>query len=154
MANFYSPHYMRGIRMFDMSIRDYKGSPTTLGGRVKTVRVEKHLTQIQLAKACKIAQPSLSAIEAGEVTFIKDSTLLALAAALGVSASWLSTGKGSRDRVGDGEPTLTDEHTLVDAYRRLSEPNRQAVLMLVANLAATQKPLRAPATASKTIKKK
>jgi transcriptional regulator with XRE-family HTH domain len=140
--------------MFDMTSRDYKGSPTTLGGRVKAVRVEKHLTQQQLAKACKIAQPSLSAIEANEVSFLKDSTLLALAAALGVSASWLSTGKGSRDRVGDGEPTLTDEHKLVEGFRRLDANSRFSVLALVMSLGASQKPLRdTKPVAKKTVKK-
>ena len=137
--------------MFDM-VKDYKGSPTTLGGRVKLVRVEKHLTQQQLAKACKIAQPSLSAIEANEVTFIKDSTLLALAAALGVSSSWLHTGKGSRDRVGDGDPTLSDEHKLVEGFRRLDAQARFSVLALVTSLGATQKPLRESKPAPKTTK--
>lgn len=153
MVNKNSRDYERGIKMFNM-VKDYKGSPSTLGGRVKAVRVEKHLTQQQLAKACKIAQPSLSAIESNEVSFIKDSTLLALAAALGVSASWLSTGKGARDRAGDGEPTLTDEHALVDGFRRLDANARASVLALVMSLGTTQKPLRETKPAAKVAKKR
>lgn len=80
-------------------IANYKNSaPLTLGGRIKSARVEKQVTQVQLSKACHISQRAVRAIEANEVFFIKDSTLLALAAALGVSASWLASGKGLRNQ--------------------------------------------------------
>lgn len=65
----------------------------SIGSRIKEARKAAKLTQKELAKKVGMAQASLSELETGES---QSTTLVAsLAAALGVSALWLETGKGA-----------------------------------------------------------
>lgn len=64
----------------------------SIGNRVRQARKAAGMTQQQLAKKAGIKQPTLSELETGESA---SSTLLpSIAAATGVSAYWLETGKG------------------------------------------------------------
>lgn len=65
----------------------------SIGSRIKEARLAAKLTQKALAQKVGMAQASLSELETGES---QSTTLIAsLAAALGVNALWLETGKGT-----------------------------------------------------------
>lgn len=66
----------------------------TLADRLRDARRAKGMTQPQLAQASGVAQNTISDLETGKS---QGSTSLAeIADALGVNATWLSTGKGAR----------------------------------------------------------
>lgn len=66
----------------------------SIGTRIKEARIEKDLTQKQLAAKVGIKQPTLSELERGDSA---GTTMVAsFAAALGVNALWLETGKGEK----------------------------------------------------------
>lgn len=82
-------------RYTDLMPKDNIGM--SIGSRIKEARRAAKLTQKDLAKKVGMAQASLSELETGES---QSTTLVAsLAAALGVSALWLETGKG---QMGEG----------------------------------------------------
>jgi phage repressor protein C with HTH and peptisase S24 domain len=85
-------------RYTDLMPKDNIGM--SIGSRIKEARKAAKLTQKELAKKVGMAQASLSELETGES---QSTTLVAsLAAALGVSALWLETGKG---QMGEGGAT-------------------------------------------------
>ena len=66
----------------------------SIGTRIKEARRDRKLTQKQLADKVGIKQPTLLELENGDLT---GTTLIAsFAAALGVNALWLETGKGDK----------------------------------------------------------
>ncbi len=66
----------------------------SIGTRIKEARRDKKLTQKQLADKVGIKQPTLSELENGDSA---GTTMIAsFAAALGVNALWLETGKGEK----------------------------------------------------------
>jgi len=65
----------------------------TLGKRLKHARIERGLTQVQLAQASGVKQSDISKLERGESN--ATTGLVRLAKALGCSAEWLDTGNGS-----------------------------------------------------------
>ncbi|BAK75800.1 putative phage repressor [Pseudogulbenkiania sp. NH8B] len=69
----------------------------TLAQRLAAARAERQLTQAQLARKSGVAQATIAHIESGRNKGSKH--LLDLARALGVSAHWLDTGKGSMTEV-------------------------------------------------------
>jgi len=105
----------------------------TLGQRVKAERLAHNLTQAEVCEKIELSQPSLSAIEAGDVTQLKGITLLKLSACLGVSPQWMETGEGSKEPAITGS-LIPDEVVLVDAYRRANSKTRKAVLDLLQTL--------------------
>jgi transcriptional regulator with XRE-family HTH domain len=68
-----------------------------LKDRIREARQARKMTQIQLAKAASIKQPSLSELETGESKTLSGDTLIALSAALRVRPEWLQNGKGQMD---------------------------------------------------------
>lgn len=80
----------------------------SIGSRIKEARRAKKLTQKELASKVGMTQGSLSELETGES---KGTTMIAsFAAALGVNALWLETGKGTMQ----GEPgPVVDEHGFI-----------------------------------------
>lgn len=68
----------------------------TLGSRVKAARLDAKLSQEALARQVGVSQGLIGQIESGKNQGSKH--LAALARALGVSADWLETGKGPRER--------------------------------------------------------
>lgn len=65
----------------------------TLGKRLKHARLERGLTQMQLAQASGVKQSDISKLERGDS--ITTTGVVRLAKALGCSAEWLDTGNGS-----------------------------------------------------------
>jgi len=61
---------------------------TELGARIRQTRMERKMSQMELAEACGISVPYVSDIERGKKCFSVD-ILLRLALALQVSADWL-----------------------------------------------------------------
>lgn len=64
------------------------------GERVKLARKECGISQSELGRRTGLTQPTISDLERGRNA--SSTELIAIAAALGVNAVWLSTGKGSR----------------------------------------------------------
>lgn len=64
----------------------------SIGERVRKARKEKELTQDQLASKVGVRQSTISELEKGDST--STTYIASIAAALGVSALWLETGKG------------------------------------------------------------
>lgn len=113
----------------------------SIGSRVKEARLAAKMTQATLAKKVGISQGALSGLEIGDS---QGTTLLAsMAAALGVSALWLETGKGPREAGAASGPLSTsgDEATgflelraetaaelrLLSIYRIANERERAAI---------------------------
>lgn len=65
----------------------------TLGKRLKHARLERGLTQMQLAQASGVKQSDISKLERGDST--STSGVVRLAKALNCSAEWLDTGEGA-----------------------------------------------------------
>jgi transcriptional regulator with XRE-family HTH domain len=71
--------------------------PTTVGERVRRLRIELGLTQDELAQKAGISKSFLSDLENGKRS-IGAETLLDLGRAMSVSLDYLMTGKGSDDQ--------------------------------------------------------
>src|SRR5438132_4718334 len=67
--------------------------PRSLASRILEARKEAGLTQNQLAERSGIGQSALSSLETGETIYPQAGTLLRLARALGVEATWLDSGE-------------------------------------------------------------
>lgn len=67
----------------------------TIGQRLKQVRKERGLTQVELAARTGVKQSTLSDLELGKSA--GTTSLAVVANVLGVSALWLETGRGERD---------------------------------------------------------
>lgn len=96
-----------------------------------------------LARAAKVAQPTISRIKAG--TAPRERTIDALAAALGVRPEWLATGEGTREMPAEQPPT-DEEQRLLGVVRQLTPRSRGLLVELMgemAKLAAAARPQRA-----------
>lgn len=69
---------------------------TTLSERIKDRMSALELTNAQLAAACSVAQPTSFNWASGKTQNIKGEPLLLAAEALGVTPTWLATGKGNK----------------------------------------------------------
>lgn len=67
----------------------------SIGKRIREVRIQRGLTQAQLAAKVGIAQPTLSELERGDSA--GTGNIATFASILGVNALWLETGKGPRN---------------------------------------------------------
>lgn len=95
----------------------------SIGHRIKEARSALGMSQAQLAKRVGVSQGTIGHIEAGRNDTSKH--LVVIAAALGVRAEWLQTGRGQR--AGDWPfPGVTP-----DAWASLPEDDKQEILMLV-----------------------
>lgn len=97
----------------------------TLGARVRWLREKKKMKQNQLAKAAKISQPSMWAIE-HDVTKpekMRGSTLLRLAAVLDSTPEFIRDGKGDPHTATPG-----DTKELVDIYVSLPDNIKAALI--------------------------
>lgn len=72
----------------------YQNRGMSIGERVREARKDAKLTQQQLAAKVSISQSTLSELENGESA--GTAFVATMAAALGVSALWLETGKGPK----------------------------------------------------------
>lgn len=83
-----SPSYSGDPKM------DKSDEQMSMGERLKTARKHRKLSQIRLAEMTGVSQSTISDIERGRNAGSTESAKLA--AALGVSALWLSTGRGPK----------------------------------------------------------
>lgn len=106
----------------------------SIGTRIREARKSANMTQQQLADKSGIKQAALSELETGESAGSK--YLASIAAALGVSALWLETGKGLRSSsevmTKDARMILAydDEARLLDLYRRTDDRGRFDIVKL------------------------
>lgn len=78
------------------------------------------MTQVKLAKVCGVSQPSVNDWLSGKTKAMRGPGLLLAAAALGVNALWLGTGKGvMRPVAGQSQPVGIDPATLSEALKLL-----------------------------------
>lgn len=89
----------------------YKNSDMSIGKRVREARLEANLTQKALAIKSGIKQPTISSLESGESQ--SSGSLAQMAAALGVNALWLETGKGPK------HPDQTDDASAIKGAKRI-----------------------------------
>lgn len=111
----------------------------SIGTRIRDARKRAKLTQKQLADRVGMQQATLSQLETGEST---GTTMIAsFAAALGVSALWLETGKGLSSQpamTGAGEQkarmilAYSDEEDLLDLFRRSDDRGKLEILKFAA----------------------
>jgi transcriptional regulator with XRE-family HTH domain len=121
----------------------------TLGKRVRGRRQQLKMTQTQLATAAGMNQGDVSKIERGEIQ--QTTKVVQLAKALDCNPVWMATGDGEMTaavgqperqgrtplRKGDVFEALSEEEaTLMNAYRRMSDKDRQEVADDVAARAA------------------
>lgn len=105
----------------------------TLGHKIKTLRKEKQLTQVEVAAAIGVSRPFLTAIENGR-EYPGRETLRATANFFNVSLDWLTGDEPdeSTDKAQNKQETL-----LLNAFRSLpkneAEIHLQLMLQRVAN---------------------
>jgi transcriptional regulator with XRE-family HTH domain len=103
-----------------------------LGGRLKRLRNERHLTLREVAKATGVSVPSLSRIERGAAKEFKSGTLLSLAAWLGKEVSELKGVPPPVPQHGgkaiDGTPDIVELHLRAD--RKLNKKSATALANL------------------------
>ncbi len=93
----------------------------SLSERIKSAMQMAGVNQVELARACGVAPPSVHGWLSGKSKFLRGENLLKAARALRVSEDWLATGKGSMvAEVGmpapaQGSPFIEDDAGLVDA---------------------------------------
>lgn len=81
------------------------------GERIKSEREAQKLERKELAAKAGIPYPTLAGIENGDQS--GSTKMHAIAAALGVSASWLETGRGRK--LGVSEPSEKSQYSTLDA---------------------------------------
>ena len=72
------------------------------------------LSQAELARACGVKAPSVHSWLSGKSKYLRGHNLLAAAKALGVSQTWLATGKGSFNPLPQEEGRLCPEMMTVN----------------------------------------
>lgn len=88
---------------------------TTLSERLcEAMAGPPKVSGVQLAKACGVAPPSVSAWRTGESKSLSGSNLLAAAKRLGVRPEWLADGLGPKH---DNDPTVVHQHTVREDTR-------------------------------------
>lgn len=98
--------------------------------KIKALMVKRGLSGNELAKLAGIAGPSMHILK-GETKSIKDRTLLGLANALGVSMQEIM-------KKGGKKPSPDDLSEAVSVFTALNPANRQAMLVAMRSLAASQ----------------
>jgi transcriptional regulator with XRE-family HTH domain len=107
-------------------------SDMSIGERVRIARKEAGLTQAELSVKAGIKQPTLSELERGDSR--SSTSLPSIAAALGVNAFWLETGRGSKKPGVDlpsGDSSFAQEVSeLIAIYGQLDLAWRRKVIHL------------------------
>jgi transcriptional regulator with XRE-family HTH domain len=107
---------------------------TMIGFRIKTARVQRQLSQSDLAEIVGVKQPSVSSWERGDTDPTMDN-LAMIANSLRVSIEWLGRGIGEMTNE-SYVPAQVNEHKpmeeeLLQHFRKLSWGNQQALLDFV-----------------------
>ncbi len=108
------------------------------------------LSQSELARRIRVMPSAINHIESGRTKAVKADTILALAAALGVSAYWLETGRGSPSADARLSP---EESELLTLYRMLDPARRDHLLSIGRTLQESQGATK-PSTAQPFLKVK
>jgi transcriptional regulator with XRE-family HTH domain len=96
----------------------------TFGERLRWARLEKKMSQEQLATACGASQALISQCERGENALLGTARVMRAAAALDVSLTWLTDGVGT--------PYSEGEATLAKAIEVLKHNTPEELAALVA----------------------
>lgn len=106
--NYTGSHYARGM--------------ATLGDRVREARRAARLSQAKLAQKVGIKQPTIAAIESGEIK--ETAHIVKIAIATGYSAYWLENERGAKRRTPlDTEALTPDELRAVVAFLQAYRTN-------------------------------
>ena len=101
--------------------------------KIRQLRIEKGLSQEALGELVGVKKAAINKYETGRVVNIKKSMLVKLADALGVIPATLL------DDV-DGQAVYnSDEHYLIELYRKLNETGRQKIISYTEDLVALGK---------------
>jgi len=99
----------------------------SVGDRLRDARKARDLTQPELAKMAGVSQTTVSDLE--RERNVSSKSLPLIAACLGVSALWLSTGKGSREGAAFTRPVdperQIDTELMINAYHAAAAFNQQ-----------------------------
>jgi transcriptional regulator with XRE-family HTH domain len=106
----------------------------TLAERIRDARTRVGLSQVELAKKCGIAAPSINQLESGKSKSMRQATLLRMAKAVGQSPEWLAFGNGSLSELPPTSRNSTFEQEFLADFRRLSATERKVVVRMVRSL--------------------
>ena len=101
---------------------------TSLPERLRLLRRERHIKQVEVAAAIGVSRPYLSGLEKGHDAPGRE-TLMALAAFYDVSLEWLATGLG--DRKGAAAAMNEEEALMLYAFRALPEVEAKPLLQML-----------------------
>lgn len=99
----------------------------SLGLRIRTLRKEKGMTQVQLAAKAGVSQPTVSSYELDQVTEWRAEILFRLAAALETTPEYLAKGIGPT-HIADAPVDRSE----LEATIQLLGEDQQAILLSVA----------------------
>ena len=126
----------------DLLIQSHSENPhmTTMGTRLRALRLSKQLTQVQLAARVGVKQNTLSDLERGDSKTMEAATLQALCRELVTTSAYILNG------VADGEEheAAMQEAELIAIFRELPPPS-QAALIKDARLLREAMPTQSPA---------
>ena len=86
---------------------------STVGNRVRDLRVNAGLTKVKLAKLCGCSMPSIVNIENGRTQQIRYWLLEALAKNLGSTPQWIAYGSGPKDQASKTDQSNGDGSVLL-----------------------------------------
>lgn len=99
----------------------------TIYERIKRLRLERNMTQADLAKKIGYAgKDMISRVESGKVD-ISRSRLIQFADALGVSPIYLFNGSESIEEIGKPLPPISEDDVLLDRFHRLDNEDKARI---------------------------
>lgn len=114
-------------------------SEMTMGKRIKKLRLDAGLSQRALSIAADIRQASLSALERGTQTWMRDDALVRLADTLGVDPTWLRYGGKEPSEV-RAKVIDTMLQSIIEDYNKLSLKDRKMMWKFMKVLRKQSKP--------------
>ena len=107
----------------------------TPGQRLRELRKAMVMTQKQLAKHAKVSQATISDYERDITTSHRADELMRISAILGTTPDYILSGKGS-PRLKDAD---SDEGALMDAFGKLNDSSRAALIAAARAMAEPRK---------------
>ncbi len=108
-------------------------SMSSLGARIRQTRLDKGLTQNELARLVHVSREAVSQWESGDSKGLKPENLVRVAKVLGVDVEYLVTGKPSV-RPRSSSDLTSEEVELLTAYREGADKAKQLIRRLVADV--------------------
>lgn len=102
----------------------------TMGERIKWARKQADLSQEQLGKAAGVSKGAVSLWESSQTKNLKNTNLYAVAAATGVRAEWLVSGKGQVQEEKEVNGSV-EAQRIAASIMQLSPSQRAAIQALV-----------------------